>query len=163
MRLEELKKGLWGYRKEGVFRFITELDESCSQKLREREERAAQSEQRAQERIQALEQENRALKEELDGLRSQRDEISAAILEARASAEAMKTETLAREEAARDAIRQLLEEDQAELNRYREKLLELRTAVRKALEELDGQTEAMEQQVQVLGEELPEGNLTLFQ
>ena len=84
-------------------------------------------------------------------------------MEARASAEAMKAETLASEEAARDAIRQILEEDQAELNRYREKLLELRTAVRKALEELDGQTEAMEQQVQVLGEELPEGNLTLFQ
>ena len=160
MRLEELKKGFWGYKKECVFQYITDLDESCNQKLRERDDRAAQVEQRAQARIQALEQENSALREEL---RNQRDEISAAILEARASAETMKAETRAREEAARDAIRRNLEEDLLELERYREKISDLRIVVRRTLEELDGQAEELERQVQVLSEALPEGNLALFQ
>ena len=160
MRLEELKKGFWGYKKECVFQYITDLDESCNQKLRERDDRAAQVEQRAQARIQALEQENSALR---DGLRNQRDEISAAILEARASAETMKAETRAREEAARDAIRRNLEEDLLELERYREKISDLRIVVRRTLEELDGQAEELERQVQVLSEALPEGNLALFQ
>lgn len=163
MRLEELKKGFWGYKKECVFQYITDLDESCNQKLRERDDRAAQVEQRAQARIQALEQENSALREELYGLRNQRDEISAAILEARASAETMKAETRAREEAARDAIRRNLEEDLLELERYREKISDLRIVVRRTLEELDGQAEELERQVRVLSEALPEGNLALFQ
>ena len=65
MRLEELKKGLWGYKKEGVFQYITELEETCSRKLQDREAQAERAEQQAGERIRALEQENGALKEEL--------------------------------------------------------------------------------------------------
>ena len=31
MRLDELKKGLWGYKKEGVYRYIMNLEEESSQ------------------------------------------------------------------------------------------------------------------------------------
>ena len=40
MRLEELKKGFWGYRKDAVFQYITEQEESFSQKLMEKEAQA---------------------------------------------------------------------------------------------------------------------------
>ena len=163
MRLEELKKGFWGYKKEGVFQYITDLEQTCSQKLQEREERAAQSERQAQARIQALEQEHSALKEELSKLRGQQDQISAAILDARASAETMRAETQAREEAARAAVQRALEEDLAELKRYREKVSALRESIRWTLEGLDGQMEEAEQQAQALDETSPERNLTLFQ
>ena len=39
MRLDELKKGLWGYKKEGVYRYIMNLEEESSQKLAEKDEK----------------------------------------------------------------------------------------------------------------------------
>lgn len=174
MRLEELKKGLWGYKKEGVFQYITELEETCSRKLQDREAQAERAEQQAGERIRALEQENGALKEELAVLRGRQDRISAAILDARASAEAMKAEsraqeeaaraeTQAREAAARETIRRTLEAELAELDRYREKVAALRESVHRTLEELQRRTEALERQAEALDEASPAGNLTLFQ
>ena len=68
MRLEELKKGFWGYRKEPVFQYLTQIEDACARKLREREEQMEALRRQSQERIQALEEENRALREELEKL-----------------------------------------------------------------------------------------------
>ena len=57
MRLEELKKGFWGYRKEPVFQYLTQIEDACARKLREREEQMEALRRQSQERIQALEQE----------------------------------------------------------------------------------------------------------
>ena len=56
MRLEELKKGFWGYRKEPVFQYLTQIEDACAQKLREREEQMEALRRQSQERIQALEE-----------------------------------------------------------------------------------------------------------
>ena len=37
MRLDELKKGFWGYQKESVYRYIVSLEEEVSKKIEERE------------------------------------------------------------------------------------------------------------------------------
>lgn len=163
MRLEELKKGFWGYQKDAVFQYITQQEEIFTQKLAEKDAQLERAEQQTQDRIRELEQENRTLKEELSRLREQQDQISKAILDARASAEALKAETCAQEEAAREKIRQALEHDLAELARYREKAADLRKAVQAAMEGLEQQTEKMEQQAEELYEAAPKGNLTLFQ
>ena len=101
MRLEELKKGLWGYRKDAVFQYITQQEEQFTQKMAERDAQMEQTSQRDRSRIQELEQENRALKEELTRLRGQQDQISQAILDARSSADALMAESRAREEEAK--------------------------------------------------------------
>ena len=163
MRLEELKKGFWGYKREGVFQYITDLEETCSRKLQERDERAEQAARQAQARVQALEQENRALREELEKLRARQDQISQAILDARDSAAAMRAESQAREEAAREEIRQTLEADLAELGRYRERITALRETIRRTLESLEQQAGALEEQAEALNAASPAGNLTLFQ
>ena len=121
------------------------------------------TDQQARDRIQELEQENRTLKEELGRLRERHDQISQAILDARASAEAMKAESRAREEKAREAVRQALEQDMAELTGYREKVEALRRALQASMAGLEQQAEQMEQQVEELYEAAPAGNLTLFQ
>ena len=163
MRLEELKKGFWGYKKEGVFQYLAELEQTYSQKLQERDERSAQAERQAQARLQTMEEENRSLKEELSGLRKQYDQISAAILDARTSAEAMKAETRAQEAAARETVRENLEADLSELERYRERVSALREDIHRALQGLEDQAEVLEQRVSALYEEAPQGNLTLFE
>ena len=163
MRLEELKKGFWGYKKEGVFQYITDLESTFSQKLLEKDAQAERAAQEAQARIQALEQEERALRQELDKFRDQQSQIARAILDARASAEAMKAESLAQEEAARETVRQALETELAELGRYRETVAGVREAVREALGALDRQLEALEDQADAAEEASPEKNLSLFQ
>lgn len=159
MRLEELKKGFWGYQKDSVFRYITQQEEAFTQKLMEKD---AQIE-RVQARIQTLEQEKHALQEELGRLRERQEQIGQAILDARDNAEALKAETCAQEELARETVRQALERDLAELAGYRGKIAELRKAVQAFGKDLEQRTEEMEQQAEELYEAAPKGNLTLFQ
>lgn len=163
MRLESLKKGFWGYKRDAVFQYITEQEELFSQKMAEKDAQLDRAGQQAQARIQELEQENRGLREELTRLRAQQDQISQAILDARSSAEALKAESRAQEEAAREEVRRALEGDLAELARYREEVADLRRAIQTAVKGLERQTEELEQRAEELYEAAPAGNLTLFQ
>ena len=163
MRLEELKKSFWGYQKDAVFQYITQQEEAFTQKLAEKDALLERTDRQAQDRIQELEQENGVLKRELEGLRKQQDQISRAILDARASAEELKAESRAQEEAAREEVRRALEGDLAELARYREEVADLRRAIQTAVKGLERQTEELEQRAEELYEAAPAGNLTLFQ
>ena len=163
MRLEELKKGFWGYQKDAVFQYIIQHEGIFTQKLAEKDAQLERIDRQAQDHIRELEQENRELKEELSRLREQQDQISQAILDARASAEALKAETRAQEESAQEKIRHALGQDLAELASYLELVTDLRKAIRTAIEGLDQQAEKMEQQAEKLYEAAPKGNLTLFQ
>lgn len=163
MRLEELKKGFWGYQKDAVFQYITQQEEKFTQQLAEKNAQMEQVNQQAQARIQAVEQEKRVLQEELARLREWQDQIPQAILDARASAEMLKAETCAKEKDARETVRQAMERDLAELASYREKVADLRKAFQAAMKGLEQQVEEMEQQVEALYETAPKGNLTLFQ
>lgn len=163
MRLEELRKGLWGYRRDDVFKFITEMEDEAAKKLAEQGEAASEAENRAVRRAQELEKENRALRSEVDRLRAQQEQISMAILDARASAEALKAETRAQEEAARAAVRGTMEEELAELRRYAGKLAALRVAIRSTLEGLDRDVAEAEELVEAAAAASPAANLTLFE
>lgn len=163
MRLEELKRGLWGYKKDEVIQYLSQQEELFAQKMAEKDAQLEQMNRQAQSRIQDLEQENRALKEELTRLRIQQDQISQAILDARSSAERLKAESRAQEEAARETIRRMLEQDMAVLDGYRQQLADLRLVIQTAMKGLEQQTEAMEQQAEELLGAAPQGNLTLFQ
>ena len=69
MRIEELKKGFWGFQKDGVFRFIAQQEEAFAQKLAEKDAQMERRSQQDQERIQRLEEENRRLQAELEHFR----------------------------------------------------------------------------------------------
>lgn len=163
MRLEELRKGLWGYKKDAVFQYISQQEEQFTQKMAERDAQLERMSRQGQSRIQELEQENRALKEELTRLRARQDQISQAILDARSSAEILKAESRAQEEKARETVRQALEQDLAVLESYRQQVADLHRAIRTAMKGLEQQAEEMEQQAEELLEAAPQENLTLFQ
>ena len=163
MRLEELKKGLWGYQKDAVFQYIAQQEELFAQKLTEKDALLEQTTRQDTARIQQLEQENRALREELERLRGMQDQISQAILDARSSAQALKAESQAERTRASETVRQALEQDLAELADYRGQIDALRQAIQTAMKGLEQQTEDMQQQLDELYEAAPTGNLTLFQ
>lgn len=163
MRLEELKKGLWGYKRDAVFQYISQQEEQFTQKMVEKDAQLEQTSRQDRTRIQDLEQENRTLKEELTRLRAQQDQISQAILDARSSAETLKAESRAQEEKARETVRQALEQDLAVLEGYRQQVADLHRAIRTAMEGLEQQAEEMERRAEGLLEAAPQDNLTLFQ
>ena len=102
------------------------------------------------------------MREEVSRIRGQYDQISTAILDARASAEALKAETQVQEEAARQTLRQALEQDLSLLDGYRANIKKLRESICATLEELNAQTHQLEQQAASLSEAAPTGNLALF-
>lgn len=66
MCIEGLKKGFWGFQKDGVFRFIAQLEEAFAQKLAEKDAQLERRSRQDQERIRRLEEENRKLQAELE-------------------------------------------------------------------------------------------------
>lgn len=162
MRLEELKKGLWGYQKEGVFQYITAQEEAFSQRLMEKDAQAEREAASAQKRIAELEQEVSTLRRELETLRGRQDMISSALLDARSCAEAMKAESQAQEAAARQTVQQKMQEDLACLEGCRKQIEELRRSIRAALQEMEKKTEELVQQAETLSEDTAEANLSLF-
>ena len=163
MRLEELKQGLWGYKKDAVFQYISQLEDAFSQKMTERDAQVERIIQQDQARIRDLEQAARMLEEDLAPLKDRKEQISQAILDARSSAEVLRAESLAQEEAARETIRKTLERELAELSVYREKVAALREVIKTAMAGLEQEAEEMERQVEELYEAAPAGDLTLFQ
>ena len=163
MRLEELKRGFWGYRKDAVFQYIIQQEEAFSQKMLEKDAQLERMSRQDQARLRDLEAENSALKEELAKLRERQHQISQAILDARSSAEALRAESQAQEETARKSVRKTLERDLAELAGYREKIASLREVIQTTMAGLEQKAEEMELQVEKLYEAAPAGNLTLFQ
>ena len=66
MRLEEVKRGLWGYQRDAVFRYIAGQEEAFGQKLAEKDAQMMRAGQQAQARIRDLEEENQDLQEDID-------------------------------------------------------------------------------------------------
>ncbi len=163
MRIEELKKGFWGFQKDGVFRFIAQQEEGFAQKLAEKDAQMERRSQQDQERIQRLEEENRKLQAELERFQKQQDLIAQAILDARASADALKAESQAQEAAARETVRLTLDREMREMERYRENIAALREALHAMTKELDRKADQAEEQVKEVYAAAPMHNLTLFQ
>ena len=162
MRLEELKKGFWGYRKEAVLQYIAAQEEAFSQRLLEKDGQAQQAAQQAQERIQDLELQVRELREQVAQLRRLQDQIPNALLDARASAQALQDQVNAQAQMARENLRQALEADLDKLASYRESVAALRQAIQGALEGMDQQAQQLEAAVEEAEGENPQGNLQLF-
>ena len=118
MRGDELKKGLWGYKKEGVYRYIMNLEEESSQKLAEKDEKMAQQEAQAQSRIGELERTVEALREENTSLKANQSAVFATLLEAQRYAERLREESARREQKAQEELKTKICRQTQMLERY---------------------------------------------
>ena len=142
MHLDQLKKGLWGYRKDSVFQYIASQEEVFSQKLLEKDAQAEGAARQYQEKC---------------------DMISDALLDARSCAAQMKEESRALETEAQERIRQALEQELEQVAQYKEKVAALRCNIQATLAALDYKAAELEEQAQQLSDASPDGNLSLFQ
>ena len=100
MKAEELKTGLWGFKKFSVYQYITSLEESFSSKLLEKDEENRAALVREQQRAQELEAELGALRQRYEALKNEQALIANTLLDAQRYAASLKTQA---EEQARAA------------------------------------------------------------
>ena len=76
MQIQEMKKGLFGYKKESVYQYVSALNEEFSQKLIEKDEKNEVLVKELRERTQALEAELERVKRESEDLRKKQLAVS---------------------------------------------------------------------------------------
>ena len=125
MRLDELKKGLWGYKKEDVYRYIVGMEEESSRKLAEKDAkltekdtRMAQQETRAQSRIEELERLVETLQEENASLKANQSAVFATLLEAQRHAERLREESIRREQKSQEELKIQVQRQTQKLESY---------------------------------------------
>ncbi len=163
MKLENLKKGLFGYQKASVYVCIAAIEEEFSNKLMEKEAQAKKEGEQYQIRIQQLEKELRNVRQECEKLKNEQMIISNTLLDAKRYAETLKKETEEKERTARQQLEEAIAQKQQEVNQYANQIQNIRETFRKLLNQLDAEVQGMEQQVETLKEEAPNRNMVLFQ
>ena len=162
MRLEDLKKGFWGYRKEPVFQYLTQIEDACARKLREREEQMRRCAGKARSASRPWRRRTAPCG------RSWRSCAPNRTTSPRPSWTPGQRRAAARGEPGPgggrpERVRRTLEEELGELRKYQERIAALREAIRKTLEDLERQAEALERESRELAAASPAANLSLFQ
>ena len=159
MRLSEIKKGFWGYKKEGVSQYIAELEAEAQAKLQQKDEELKRAETAAKERADQLEEALQAVKEENEALRAEQASIADALIRAqkyaeqiRKEADEFEQEAYARVQAGVDRQRQELEEYAAAADTLKEQLHAL-------LKDTLGKTEDIRRELNILHDKGPNSNL----
>lgn len=163
MRMENLKQGLWGYRKEDVYRCIVSMEEEFSQRLLEKDAQSAKMEEGLRVRIRELETELAQVRQECEVQQRAQTAISDALLNAQTYAQQLREETALREQDARQRIDREAQRQSDELRVYQQKLSRLRETLHMLLEELDSKAESAQEQTQQLQEAMPKPVMVLFQ
>ena len=148
MRLDELKKGLWGYKKEDVYRYIVGMEEESSRKLAEKDAkltekdtRMAQQETRAQSRSEELERLVETLQEENASLKANQSAVFATLLEAQRHAERLREESIRREQKSQEELKIQVQRQTQKLESYSARVQQLREVLRELMVEFDGRAE----------------------
>lgn len=192
MQIQEMKKGLFGYKKESVYQYVSALNEEFSQKLIEKDEKNEVLVKELRERTQALEAELERVKRESEDLRKKQLAVSDSIIDARDYAAQLKSETRRREQALYDQMEARMNKENRRLDGYTENIGKLREQIKDVLEKFDEELKQAESRAgelmraetagaeetdgeestaqQAVGEDavsplelLPDQNMTLFQ
>ena len=156
MRMEELKRGFWGYQKEGVYRCITSMEEEFSARLMEKDAALAKLEEQYQARVRELEEALARAQEENRAQSRSQAAISEALLRAQDYAQKLREESQRQEETVRRDIAARAHRQQRELDAYQGELDRLRQTIRTLLEELDSRAGAVQGKLELLRAEAPE-------
>lgn len=176
MQLDEIKKGLFGYQKDGVLQYLAEKEEELSKQLLEKDAQSEQALQQAQKRIselertsadnwakvRRLEQEIQSLQGELENLRQQEAMVADTLIDAQTYAQQIRENSQAQEAQVQERLRAALDRDFGRLEDYRMKILTLRRALQSTLREFDQRADRLEQQMEDLSHASPAQNLTLL-
>ena len=162
MRMGEIKKGFWGYQKEGVSRYIAELEEENQAKLRQKEEEILRAEEANRNRVDELEEALRALREENEALRAEQARIADALIRAQKYAEQIREEADEFEREAYARVQASVDRQRQELEEYAKAADTLKEQLHALLKDTLGKTEDIQRELNILHDKGPDSNLVDF-
>ena len=93
MRMDELKRGLWGYKKDSVYHYIVSIEEKASARLAEKDAKLEKMGAETKRQISELEAAIKALREENATLRENQTTVFSTMLEAQKYAEQLRADS----------------------------------------------------------------------
>lgn len=163
MKLDQLKKGLFGYKKSSVYECVAAMEEEFFEKLSAKDAASRSSEEQYQKRIADLEEALRQVREELERRKNEQMEIAATLMEATRYAEALRQKAEEQTRREREAWEQSLAASQKELDQYQAQVANIREVFCSLLRAVEEQSQAFELQVEAVKAACPEHNMTLFE
>ena len=162
MNIENLKTGLFGFKKTSVFQYISEIEERFSEKLAEKDEFARTNEAQYRARVAQLEADLLDARQQLDAQRNDQWMISATLLDAHRYADTLKKETEKTESAACRQLNDILRQKQLEIEHYAVQISELQAMFRELLRKMDHEAQLLCEHTQEVAAACPECNMSLF-
>lgn len=156
MRLDEIKKGFWGYKKESVCRYIAELE---AEALAKKNDEIRQIEEVASRRIAELEESLRAAREENEAMRAEQACIADALIQAQKYAQQIRDEADEFEREAHDRVQARVDQQLRELEEYSAAADVLKEQLHALLKDTLGKTEDIKRELNILHDKGPDSNL----
>lgn len=156
MRLDEIKKGFWGYKKEGVCRYIAQLEAEAQAK---KDEEVRRLEEASGRRIAELEDALRAAREENEAMRAEQASIADALIQAQKYAQQIRDEADEFEREAHDRVRASVDRQLRELEDYSTAADVLKEQFHALLKDTLGKTEDIKRELNILHDKGPNSNL----
>ncbi len=139
MNLNELKKGFWGYKRESVYEFISNINEEFSQKLIEKDNNNEKHLKELKDRIAELELELSVTKKENETYQKMQYAVSNSIIEAQNYALEMKNETKKIEMNLRTKADERYESETKKLDEYSVSIENIRKVLKETLSGIDSE------------------------
>lgn len=170
MRMDELKRGLWGYKKDSVYHYIVSMEEKASARLAEKEARLtelekeaaqqlAELERKSQQQITELETTVKALREENAALRENQASVFATMLEAQKYAEQLRADSDRQRQQAQERFSAVIQQKTRQLDGYLERVRQIRMMIRETLKDFDERMTDVEQTLTRLPGQAPGAGL----
>lgn len=163
MRLDELKTGLFGYKKNGVYEYVTSLEEEFSLRMTEKDAQAKKNEEEYQHKINRLEKELEELRHQYEAQKNQQLMIGSTLLEAKRYAASLMQQADLKKQKEYEEWENELSQKKQELNEYHAKIINIREMFCNLLTSMDKKTNELDKQVQILKDDCPSRNMSLFE
>lgn len=163
MKLDNLKKGFFGYQKASVYQYITSIEEDFSIKLMEKDELLQNNEEQYHQRINQLEQQLQDITQKYESQKRQQMMIADTLLEAKQYAETLKKDAEEKQNQERKQWEQELDENHRQLDQYQAEIVNIREMFQQLLLSMDQRTKQLDEQIKMVISNAPDRNMSLFE
>lgn len=156
MRLDELEKGVWGYKPEAVASYVSWLEAEARKK---REEAVRQAEEASSQRIAVLEEALKAAQQENETLRAEQASVGDTLLQAQKCAQQIRAEAEEFRQDAQARVQAGVDRQLQELEAYSDAADALKEQLHTLLRETLGKTEDIQRELHILRDKGPGSNV----
>ncbi len=163
MQLDQIKKGLFGYKKTSVYEYISYIENEFATKMAEKVSENQRAEEQYRARIADLEAKLQSAQEQLEKHKAAQMTIASTMMEATRSAEAVRQEAQAKAKKEREEWEAELSAKYMELEQYSGKIKALHDVFEEMVSGMNRQVQDFARQVETVEATGPRRNMGLFE